>query len=158
MRQHNGIAYWLHRINPHWNDERLFQESRRILIAQIQHITYNEFLPEILGKELMQKSGLVLKTNSDFEESFDPNVNPSVSEAYAGAAGYFWYSMGVGKLKSIWKRGKHIKGVKYNISTQILDPKFIISGRGHLEAILRGFLNLQVNRVGLEFAEQVKSI
>lgn len=155
LRQHNWIAFWLHRINPHWNDERLFQESRRIVIAQIQHITYNEFLPTILGKDIMQASGLVLKKNGNFEESFDRDVNPSVSDAFAGAAGYFWYSMAVGKLKSIWKTGKHVRKVKYDISTQILNPKFVVSGRGHLEAILRGFISLRVNRVGLEFAEQV---
>lgn len=49
MREHNRLADALHRLNPHWNDELLFLEARRILIAEFQVITYKEFLPAVIG-------------------------------------------------------------------------------------------------------------
>ena len=49
VREHNHVARHLARMNPGWDDEKLYQEARRINIAQYQHIAYSEYLPNILG-------------------------------------------------------------------------------------------------------------
>lgn len=49
VREHNRVAGKLSTLNPTWNDESVFQEARRIVIAEIQHITYNEFIPALLS-------------------------------------------------------------------------------------------------------------
>lgn len=48
--QHNKVAKTLQTLHPEWSDETLFQEAKRIVTAQMQHITYNEYLPNILGR------------------------------------------------------------------------------------------------------------
>lgn len=44
-----------------------YQEVRHIIAALIQHITYNEFLPMVLGKEVMQRNDLVLLKEGYFD-------------------------------------------------------------------------------------------
>jgi hypothetical protein len=64
LREHNRIATFLHRTNNRWSDERIYQETRRIVGALMQHIVYNEFLPKILGCQFVAKYDLVPKKSS----------------------------------------------------------------------------------------------
>lgn len=84
MREHNHIADKLAQINKHWRDERLFEETRRIVIAELQQITYNEFLPSIIGDELMQRFNLSILSQG-YSQNYDPLLNAGVSNEVASA-------------------------------------------------------------------------
>ena len=52
LHEHNQIAGILANLNPHWDDERLYQEARQIVGALIQKITLYDYLPLILGQDV----------------------------------------------------------------------------------------------------------
>ena len=49
MNEHNRTAKELAAENPTWSDDQLFDAARERVVAQMQAITYNEFLPALLG-------------------------------------------------------------------------------------------------------------
>ena len=83
VREHNRIAKILAINNPQLDGERIYQETRRIVGAVLQKITYKDFLPIILGSDdtLPKYKG------------YKPNVDPSISNAFATAAFRFGHSL-----------------------------------------------------------------
>ncbi len=80
MREHNTVATRVAAANPTWNDEQIYQESRKYVIAELQAVVYNEYLPALLGKQLRAYRG------------YNANVNPSVANEFSTAIFRFGHS------------------------------------------------------------------
>ena len=74
----------IHDLDSGWDDEELYQQSRSIIIAQVQHITFTEYLPLILGDYFMNQISEA--------SNYDSSVDPSVSVAFSTAALRFGHS------------------------------------------------------------------
>lgn len=92
LREHNRIARKLASLNPHYNDEKLFQESRAIVAGQIQHIVYTELVPALLGSEVTTQYDLIPLTDG-FYSGYNMEIDPSMDNAVATAVLPFLYSM-----------------------------------------------------------------
>jgi peroxidase len=82
VREHNRVADELAAKNSAWSDEKLYQEARRVIIAEMQVITYNEFLPALLGNNALRPY-----------QGYRANVNPGISNEFATAAFRLGHSM-----------------------------------------------------------------
>ena len=60
--------------------------------ATTQHITYNEFLPRIIGLNAMNLYDLRVRTEG-YSNDYDPTCNPSIFNEFATAA--FRYGYGI---------------------------------------------------------------
>eukprot|EP00854_Cymbomonas_tetramitiformis_P005431 gene5431-6586_t len=49
LREHNRIAGILSQLNPSWSDEEVYQETRKIVGAEMQILTYKEYYPANMG-------------------------------------------------------------------------------------------------------------
>ncbi|XP_071090965.1 salivary peroxidase/catechol oxidase-like [Haliotis cracherodii] len=92
MREHNRTARSLKKINPHWNDERLFQETRRIIGAIVQKITYNHFLPLVLNKFALAKYKLG-SPKYGYYNVYSRSTDASIVNAFSTAALRFGHSI-----------------------------------------------------------------
>ncbi len=85
LREHNRLARALKGFNPKWTDNKLFEESRRILNAEWQHIIYNEWLPVLLGSRFLRTFGLN-PLNRGFSDVYRDDFDPRVTNEFAAAA------------------------------------------------------------------------
>lgn len=118
--EHNQIALELAKMNPHWSEEKLYQEARRIVGAMIQHITYREFLPLVLGRDVCQLFDLEL-LSSGFYTKYDVKTNPTVANAFSAAAFRFGHALIQGSYMRSTSNHQFIDNSKYfyrNLNTE----------------------------------------
>uniref|UniRef100_A0A0N5ABK1 Chorion peroxidase n=1 Tax=Syphacia muris TaxID=451379 RepID=A0A0N5ABK1_9BILA len=151
-RQHNFIAKQLKEINPTWNDEQLYQESRAIVTAQIQYITYNEFLPLIIGINNLRRYGLNLKNyayDSDYDlfqiEQILQNTDASTLNEFASAAGLFFFSLFPDQqiFQEVIQQNK--RSSQNNLLNQ-----------GRIDSIIKSIVDTPIRNLGLYISEHFK--
>lgn len=82
LREHNRIAQILRDTIP--RGEVVFQITRNIVIAEMQKITYKDYLPIILGDQFLN----LIPSYS----RYDDTVVPNIPNSFATAAFKFWQS------------------------------------------------------------------
>ncbi|KAL9898920.1 uncharacterized protein ACN427_006840 isoform 1-T3 [Glossina fuscipes fuscipes] len=135
--EHNRIALELSKLNRHWSDEKVFQETRRIIGAMFQHITYNEFLPAILGRKILKLFDLEL-LQSGYYQGYDPDINPTVANEFSAAAFRFGHSL---VQNSYIRCDRFHNVININVTLHEEFQRGDIGTAGSLHRLLRGMSN-----------------
>lgn len=152
LREHNRIARALVELNPHWDGDTLYQEARRIVGAEMQHITFKHWLPYILGaseNELLQPY-----------RGYDPNIDVSISNVFATAALRFGHSLIQPQLTRLNESFQSIPQGPLNLRDAFFSPWRLVD-EGGVDPLMRGMiataakLKLSDQNLNTELTEQL---
>ncbi|MDB5304116.1 MAG: peroxidase [Phycisphaerales bacterium] len=128
VRNHNQIAGKLHKAHPAWTDEQLFQEARKLNVAQYQNIVFNGWIPAVLGNNAL--SGY---------SGYKPNVDATISNEFATVAFRFGHSLLSSNIERANNDGTRIADVNPNGSAIPLAEDFfnptILNPRGVVDPL-----------------------
>lgn len=143
-REHNRIVKALARLNPHWDDEKLFQETRRIVVAEMQKITYSEWLSAVLGKSVQEK---VLSAST-----YSKRADASISNAFATAVMRSIKSLSDGMPK-LYDENR-VANESIFMRNYFHNPG-LLRHKGVLDALARGLATQPSQRLDIYYADDV---
>lgn len=126
LREHNYWADQLSQQNPNLTDEELYQRARKIVGAEIQVITYQEFLPAILGPDALPAY-----------TGYNPNVDPGIDTLFATAGFRIGHTMVSSSFLRLQANGQPIPQGHLAIRDGFFQPNLLLTDGG-VAPILRG--------------------
>lgn len=125
-REHNRWVDLIQAQNPEMTGDELFAAARVRVEAVVQAVTYNEFLPKLVGADAI----------ADYT-GYDSTIDPSIATEFATAAYRFGHSMLSSSLLRLNEDGSSIDAGAIELSDAFFNPG-VITENGGIDPILRG--------------------
>lgn len=145
VREHNRLATEIALENPGLSGDEIYEWARAIVGAQMQVITYNEFLPLLLGPgALLPYSG------------YDDTVNASIANEFSTAAYRLGHTMLSDTLLRRDARGLMIEDSDLSLRDAFFNPDLLVE-EGGIEPILRGLAGQEAQDVDAAIVDDVRN-
>ncbi|MEO0715818.1 MAG: peroxidase family protein [Planctomycetota bacterium] len=146
VREHNRLADEISTANPTMSGEQVFEQARAIVGGQIQAITYNEFLPALLGSAAPSLA----------DASYDASVDATIANSFSTAA----YRLGHTMLNSQYKMfdadgSEHSYG-HVDLRDGFFNAPEVLETAG-LDPIFRGLAWQQANEMDTQVVDDVRN-
>lgn len=145
VREHNHQAQQLRRMRPQWNGDRIYATARAIVNAEIQVITYREFLPLLLGADALPPY-----------EGYKPDVNAGIDNAFSTAAYRVGHTLLTSQLLRLKHNGEPIPRGNIALRDAFFVPDELLAGQG-IEPLLRGLAQNQAQEVDPFVVDEVRN-
>ncbi len=126
VREHNRLADRIATQNPEWDGEQIYQKARQLVGAQMQVITYREFLPTLLGDHGPRPYN-----------GYRNDVNATIANCFSTAAYRFGHSALNASILRLNADGTPIAQGHLPLRNAFFNPARL-TDEGGIEPILRG--------------------
>lgn len=142
VREHNRLAGRIAEANPALTGQEIFELARKIVGAQMQVITYEEFLPVLLGWGALPPY-----------EGYDPDIDPTIATEFSTAAYRFGHTMLSPSLLLVDAEGLE---ARLSLFEAFFDPSLLV--RQGISGVLRGLAMQDAQAVDTRFVEQIRNM
>lgn len=145
-REHNRLVDAIAAADPQLDDEGRFQLARKLVGAEIQAITYNEFLPTLIGDGP--------STPDASEHSYNPNLTAAVTNAFAHAAFRLGHSQVSSNLQVLDSEGS---ATELLLRNAFYNPTLIDGNPGLIDSLLRGAANQRSEEIDTLMVDDLRT-
>lgn len=145
VREHSHWATQLAQADSTLSGEEIYQMTRVIVGAEIQAITYNEFLPLLLGDDAM----------SDYR-GYQEDVDPGIANCFSTAAFRLGHSMLSSTLLRLDADGDVIAEGNLPLRFAFFNPAAILD-EGGIDPILRGLASQVCQRIDNQIIDDLRN-
>jgi len=157
VREHNRLADKIHQLYPQLNDEEIYQFARRLVGAQQQVITYEEYLPTLLGYDLtVDHTAYVYGPGTvNGLGQLVGNVEADITNAFAHAAFRFGHSQ-INNQTLLVNAFNQVTGT-LTIDDAFFNPSFLASNPANLGRLLKGLAFQTSQEVDVHLVDGIRN-
>jgi len=145
MREHNWQAGRIQRDNPNISGEEIYQRARQIVGAEIQAITYYEYLPALLGRNALSNY-----------TGYKPEIDARIANLFSTAIFRYGHSALSPTIKRLDSNGESITQGDLALRDAFFSPQKLID-EGGIEPILRGLASQVSQKVDNYVIDDVRN-
>ncbi|MCE9515198.1 MAG: hypothetical protein K8R24_04565 [Mycobacterium sp.] len=145
LREHNRQVDKLKLAHPDWTGDQLYEQARAIVTAEIAHITYNEFLPHLLGANAIKPY-----------RGYKADVDASLTEEFAGAAYRLGHSIVSANLEKTDEQG-NIIGTAVTLKDAFFQDPADFAADSGADGLLRHLSNDLSNALDVHIVDDLRN-
>jgi len=145
VREHNRLADEIKAANPDLTDDEIYDRARKINAAQIQNITFNEYMPALLGDGAL-----------DEYEGYDSSVDATVSNEFSTALFRYGHSTIEEVMLRLDEEGNEIPEGHLTLRDAFWNPAKVTE-EGGIDPVLRGIVTLIMEKVDTKFVDSLRN-
>ncbi len=144
VREHN---YWADRVaadNPQLSGDEIYEHARAIVAAEMQAITYNEFLPLLLGRNSIPRYN-----------GWRRDVDASIANEFATSAYRVGHTMLSPTLLRLDANGDEVAGGHVSLANAFFTPQTIVDEG--IDSLLRGLAAQPAQEIDTEIVDALRN-